>query len=181
MHSCCTRGYNRCRSYNGTGTRDYVYGCILLPKHSRSTAVDGTRQSTASKHRMFSTRSSVCRKQNTDRCRSPPLMTKAPTGTPAFECRPWNMQQRDHVRSSTQLNEMTSCTAAVRAVKTDAAARTEQERATMRTGAFWFTSTYILQPSTAHGKVQHPSTICIRQDHPFVESKTRTDADHHRR
>ena len=75
---------------------------------------------------------------------------------------------------------MTSCTAAARSVKTDAAARTEQERATMRTGAFWFTSTYTLQPSTAHGKVQQPSTVCIRQDHPFVGSKTRTDADHHR-
>ena len=49
-------------------------------------------------------------------------MTKAPTVTPAFECRPWKVQQRDHV-STTLLNEMTSCTAAARAVKTDAAAR----------------------------------------------------------
>ena len=76
---------------------------------------------------------------------------------------------------------MTSCTAAAHAVTTDAAARMEQERGTTCTGAFFFPSTHGLQPSTAHGKVQHPSTVCIRQDHPFVESTTRTDADHHRR
>ena len=157
-----------------------MYGRILVSKHSQPTTVDGTRQSTASKHRMYSTRSSVCRKQSTDRCRSPPSMTKAPTVTPAFECRPWKVKQRDHV-SSTQLNEMTSCTAAAHAVTTDAAARMEHERQTTRTGAFWFPSTHSLQPSTAHGKVQHPSTVCIRQDHPLIESKTRTDADHHRR
>jgi hypothetical protein len=82
-------------------------------------------------------------------------MTKAPTMTPAFECRSWKVQQRDHV-SSTQLNEMTSCTAAARAVKTDIAARMEQERQITSTGAFWLPTTHILQPSTAYGKVQHP-------------------------
>ena len=76
---------------------------------------------------------------------------------------------------------MTSSAAAAHAVTTDAAARMEQERGTTRTGAFFFPSTHDLQPSTAYGKVQHPSTVCIRQDHPFAESKTRTDADHHRR
>ena len=76
---------------------------------------------------------------------------------------------------------MTSYTAAAHAVTTDAAARVEQERTTTRTGAFFFPGTHRLQPSTAHGKVQHPSTVCIRQDHPFVESKTQTDTDHHRR
>ena len=40
---------------------------------------------------------------------------------------------------------------------------------------------HALQPSTTHGKVQHPSTVCIRQDHPFVKSKARTDTDHQRR
>ena len=64
-------------------------------------------------------------------------------------------------------------------LETDTAARTEGQNT--RTGAIGFPSTHFLQPSTAHGKVQHPSTVCIRQDHPFVESKTRTDADHHRR
>ena len=108
-----------------------------------------------------STRSSVCRKQNTHQCRSPPSMTKAPTVTPAFECRPWKVKQKDHV-SSTQLNEMMSCTAAAHAVTTDA-------------------STHNLQPSAAHGKVQHPRPACIRQDHQFVGSKARTDANHHRR
>ena len=107
-------------------------------------------------------------------------MTNAPTVTPAFERRPWKVQQRDHV-SSTQLNEMTSCTAAAHAVTTDAAARMEQDRGTTSTGTFWFPSTHALKSSTAHGKVQHPSTVCTRQDHPFVESTTRTDADHHRR
>ena len=74
IHSCCTRDYNRCRSYNGTGSRDHEYGRILVPKHSHTKTVDGTRQSTASKHRMYSIRPSICRKQNTDRCRSPPSM-----------------------------------------------------------------------------------------------------------
>ena len=146
----------------------------------RATAVDGTRHNTKSKHRPYSTRSSVCRTQSKDQCRAPPSMTKAPTMTPAFECRSWKVQQRDHV-SSTQFNEMTSTAAAAHAVTTDAAARMEQDRATTRMCAFWFPSTHILYPSTAHGKVMHPSTVCIRQDHPFVKSKTRTDADHHRR
>ena len=74
-----------------------------------------------------------------------------------------------------------SCTAAASAVNTNAAARTEQERGATSTGAFWFPSTHTLKPSTVHGKVQHPSTVCIRQNHPLIESKTRTDADHHRR
>ena len=107
---------------------------------------------------------------------------QAPTVTPAFECRPWKVKQRDLV-SSAQLNEMLSCTAAARADATDAASRMEHERGTTSTGAFWFPCTYSanLQPSTSHGKVQQPSTVCIRQDHPFVESNTPTDADHHRR
>ena len=148
--------------------------------HSQPTAVDGTWQSTASKHRKYSTGSSVHRKQTTDRCRSPPSMTNAPTVASAFECRPWKVKQRDHV-SSTQLNEMPSCTAAARAVTTDAAARMEPERQTTSTGAFVFPSTHRLQPSVAHGKVMHPSTVCIQRDHPFVANKTRADVDHHRR
>ena len=86
--------------------------------------------------------------------------------------------------SNAQLNEMMSCTVAARAVKPDAPARMKQEHRSDRTTSmciYWFPSTHRLQPSAAHSKVQHPSTVCIRQDRPFVESKTRTDADHHRR
>ena len=71
---------------------------------------------------------------------------------------------------------MTSTAAAARAVKTDAAARMKQDRGTTSTGAIWLPSTHALQPSAAQGKVQHPSTVCIRQDRTFVGSKTRTDA-----
>ena len=64
MHSCCTRGYNRCRSENGTGTRKHEYGRILVAKHSHPTTVGRTQQSTASKKWQapcaFNTKLSVC-------------------------------------------------------------------------------------------------------------------------
>ena len=70
-------------------------------------------------------------------------MTKAPTVTPAFECRPWKVKQRDHV-SSTQLHEMTSVRAAAHAGKPNAAARMEQERGTTSTDAYWLPRTHTL-------------------------------------
>ena len=103
---------------------------------------------------MYSRRSSVCRAHTTAQCRSPPSMTEAHTVAPAFECRSWIVQYRDHV-SSTQLNKMTSTAAAAHAVTTDGAARMEQERQTTSTGAYWSPSTHDLQPSIAHGKVNY--------------------------
>ena len=75
---------------------------------------------------------------------------------------------------------MTPCTAAARAVTTDAAAKMEQEAET-RVRAY-FGSKH--SPSTAVGGTRqstYPSTVRIRHDHPFAKGKTRTDADHHRR
>ena len=56
-------------------------------------------------------------------------------------------------------------------LETDTAARTEGQNT--RTGAFGLPSTHTLEPSVAHGKVEHPRSSKHRvhstQRHPFVQ------------